>query len=189
CRARRPRRAPGPAGAAAAAPAAPAPPGSLPAADGSPPVPAPRSAPGPAPAARSSWRRAAATAASRRPPFQSAAHQAEMPAHAHQAPEEPEQHAEDDDDQDVLGPEEHEAAQYRRVAAEHRIAGVAERNRQHATEKALDGALEQEGAPDEPVGGPDQAHDVDLPRALEQRKPDRHPDDHHGHRGKDAADH
>ena len=90
----------------------------------------------------------------------------------------------------MLGPEEEQSAE--RAAggvAEEAVPGVAEDQREEAAEQALERAFEQEGAADEPVGGPHQAHDGDLPRPLEDGEPDGDADDHDGDGGEGQADH
>src|ERR1041385_5283303 len=94
-------------------------------------------------------------------------HMPQMPPHAqhapHQADERPEQHHQ----AELERPEEHQAAAHlARRLPEHLQGDAAHEDRQAAAQQALDGAFEQEGAPDEAVGGADQAHDGDLAGAL-----------------------
>ena len=110
-------------------------------------------------------------------------------AHAHQAPPQPQHHAEHHDAHHLERLEEDQVGE--RPAgpvAEEQVAAVTEHQGQESAEQALERALEQERAADEPVGGPDQPHDRDLAGPLEQGEPDGDTDDHHRHRGEGQPD-
>ena len=78
----------------------------------------------------------------------------------------------------VLGPEEDQVGERPAGAvAEEEVARVAEHEREQAAEQPLEGALQQEGPADEPVGRADQPHDGDLAGPLQHREPDGHADD------------
>ena len=55
----------------------------------------------------------------------------------------------------------------------------AEEQRGDSAEQPLERAFEEERAANEPVGGADQAHDLDLAGALQHGHPDGDADDHH----------
>src|SRR3989338_2950398 len=63
------------------------------------------------------------------------------------------------------------------VGVDERVGAVREAERDHAAQQPLEEPLEQERAPDEPVGRADQPHDGYLAAALEDRHPDRRADD------------
>jgi hypothetical protein len=109
--------------------------------------------------------------------------------HADQAAAQAEHEAEQQDQQHLLRPEEDQPGEGPAAAVpEEQVSGVAEQQREQATQRPLQRALEEEGAPDEPVGGTHQPHDTDLAGALQQGEPDGDADDHDRHRRERQAD-
>src|SRR5512133_1153289 len=113
-----------------------------------------------------------------------------VPAHAHQASPQSKQNSEDNDEHHLLGAKEEQTREGSpTLITKEDVAGVAQHHGQEAAQQSLESSLEQERAPDEPVGGTHQTHDRDLAGALQNGEPDSDPDDHDGHRGEGKADH
>src|ERR1051325_4545023 len=115
---------------------------------------------------------------------------AKMPSDAQEAPHQPDQRPEHHHQAELERAEEHQAAAHLAGGLPEDLQGeAAHEDRQAAAQQALEGAFEEEGTPDEPVGGADQAHDGDLPRALQHGDPDGDADDDDGHDGEREPDH
>src|SRR5207247_3856043 len=89
-----------------------------------------------------------------------------MPAYARRAPEEPDQRSERHDRRRLLAREERRVEE---PAFDQLVGGERQPDCDQSPQHALDRSLEQEGAPDEAVGGANQAHDGDLPAPLQHR--------------------
>src|ERR1043166_5518350 len=128
------------------------------------------------------------------PPFRLSAfppsHMPQMPPHAQQAPHPPDERPEQPHQAELERAEEHQAAAHLSRRLPEDLQGKpAHEDRQAAAQQALERAFEQEGTPDEAVGGTDQAHDGDLARALQHGDPDGDADDDDRHDGEGEPDH
>src|ERR1041385_2336783 len=114
---------------------------------------------------------------------------AQMPSHAQQAPHQPDQRPEQHHQAELERAEEHQAAAHLARRLPEDLQGKpAHEDRQAAAQQALERAFEQEGTPDEAVGGTDQAHDGDLARALQHGDRDGAANDDDRHDGKANPD-
>src|SRR5262245_56470976 len=101
-------------------------------------------------------------------PFPRMSHLSQVPTHAPQAPKQAEEHTKDNQHGHLLRSEEDQAAERAQVAvAKQSEAGIAQTERQQSTEQALESAFEQERASNESIRRSYQAHDGDLPGALQ----------------------
>src|ERR1043165_2859260 len=113
----------------------------------------------------------------------------QVPPPPRRAPPQPDQGPEGEHQAELLGAEEHQpAGHFAGGVAEDLEGEPAHHDREAPAQHAPERALEQEGAADEAVGGTHQAHDRDLPRALEHGDPDGDADDDDGHDGEREAD-
>ena len=111
-------------------------------------------------------------------PFRSSVNMPQVPPHTHQTSREAEQNPEDDDQGHLFRPKEDQPRERAAAfVAKEQVSPVAQDQRKQPSQQSLEGPLQEERPPYEPVGGANQPHDRDLPGALEEREPDGDADD------------
>src|SRR5713226_689346 len=113
-------------------------------------------------------------------------HAPQMAAHRRGTAEQPDQGAEPDD-RERLQPREEGGVD--EPAVDEEVCPERQPDGDQPTQHALDRALQEKRAPDEPIGGAYEPHDGDLAAALQHGHPDRGADDDDRHHRERRADH